>query len=273
MSLAGLLAWKISTPDFFVIPSVRSYFGSVLKGFFPVYAVAGLIGLGVRVARKEWTKEESILAVFLFGHAILVCSQIILNDGYLYVSARYLIPAIPLEFGWSVIGILFLWELLTGWIRKKYPELVTGAGYVAFISAVCVFLYDYYSPVIREYFILNREQQQYLATLHAIADTIAGDYKGPAEFRPEVDPDLYIPKYNPAVLYLKYREDKNCLLPDRSRITISTFLIRGRLTMSPKEADYMVELYHPQNQLPRGLTLLRKISYGKEEYRVWKKQL
>jgi len=272
--LAGLLTWSILSPEFYVISSVRSYLGSILKGFFPVYAFVGVVGIGVRIVRKEWTKEESILAAFLFGHAVLVCSQIILNDGFLYVSYRYLIPAVPLEFGWSVIGVLFLWEVLTGWIREKHPLLVTSVGYIAFISTVCGFLYDYYNPIINEYLTMamSRKNQQYLATLHGIADTIRQDYKGPAEFRPEVDPGLYIPKYNPAILYLKYWEDKKKTLPDNSRITISSYLIRGRVTRNLKEADYVVEHYSPLNELPKGLVLLREVKFGKDEYRVWKKQ-
>ncbi len=272
VALAGLLTWRILSPDFYLESSVRSYFGTILKGFFPVYAVVGLVGIGVRAVRKEWTREESILAVFLFGHAILVCSQIILNDCYLYVSSRYLIPAVPLEFGWSVIGIVFLWKLLTGRIREKHPALVAGAGYIAFILAVCGFLYDYYNPMIREHLAVNRKEQQFMAAQRDIADTIRQDYRGPAEFRPEVDPGYYTPKYNPAILYLRYRANKNMMVTDYSRITISAYLIRARVAGNLNEADYVVERCTKHNRLPPGLVLLRKIKYGKEEYQVWKKQ-
>ena len=268
--LAGLLTWRIFSPEFYLEISVRSYFGAVLKGFFPVYAIVGLVGIGVRLVRKEWTKEESILAGLLFGHAILVCSQVILNDGFLYVSSRYLVPAVPLEFAWSVTGILFLWGVLTGWVRKKHPRLVTFVGCTAFSLTVCGFLYDYYNPLIRDYLIVSPKQHEFYSSLRWIADVIRRDYQGPAEFRPEVDPGLYIPKYNPRILFLKYREWKNQMTPFFGRLILSAYLARGSVTDNLKEADYIVELYSEKDRLPPGLVLMQKNIIGKEEYRIWK---
>ena len=71
---------------------------------------------------------------------------------------------------------------------------------------------------------------------------IRRDYQGPAEFRPEVDPGLYIPKYNPRILFLKYRERKNEMKPFFGRVILSAYLVRGSVTNTLKEADYIVEL-------------------------------
>ena len=270
-ALAVLLIWRIRSPEFYLEMSVRMYLGAVFKGFFPVFAVVGLVGIGARIGCRQWTREESILAVLLFGHAVLVCAQIILNDGFLYVSSRYLVPAVPLELGWSIIGILFLWEGLTGWVKDKHPRLVTFVGCTAFVLAVCGFLYDYYFPVMRDSLALDLKRQRFHAVLHRIADVIRRDYKGPAEFRPEVDPGVYIPKYNPAVLYLKYRKDRQKMVPDFSRVITSAYLVRGRVTGKLKEADYIVERWSEENQLPPGLVPVEKITVGKEEYRIWKK--
>ena len=272
LALAGLLAWRIGSPEFELEMPVRVYFGAILKGFFPVYAAVAVVGIGVRLVRKEWTAEESILAGLLFGHAVLVCSQIILNDGYLYVSSRYLIPAIPLEFGWSVTGILFLWGVLTSPFRKKYPKLVTWAGCVAFSLTVCGFLFDYYNPLIRKYLIVDRKQGELYSALHWISDGIRRDYKGPAEFRPEVDPGLYIPKYNPRILFLKYWEKKKQMRPFFGRVILSAYLARGSVTDNLKEADYIVELYSEKDRLPPGLDLLQKNKIGEQEYRIWKRK-
>ena len=266
----ALVIWKINTPEFYLEVPVRVYLGSVFKGFFPVLAVVGLVGIGVRAARKQWTREESILAVILFGHALLVCAQIILNDGFLYVSSRYLVPAVPLEFGWSVLGVLFLWELLTDRIREKHPVLVQNAGYIAFALTVCSFLYDYYNPVMREY--MTWKWRQYRGGLHQIAETIRRDYQGPAEFRPEVDPGQYIPKQNPAVYYCAYREKRQKMTPDFGRVITSAYIARGRVVGKLKEADYVVEKYSEKNRLPRGLILLNSVELGKETYRIWKKK-
>lgn len=272
LSAAGLLLLVIRqccSENFYLEVPVRVYLGSVLRGFFPVYAVSGLIGIGSRLARKQWIREESILAALLFGHAILVCAQIILNDNFLYVSSRYLIPAMPLELGWSVTGLLVLWELLTRPVRTSHPRLVQNVGYIAFAVAVCVFLHDFYQPVIREY--IHKKGRSYREGLNQIAETLRNDYRGPAQFRPEVDPGRYIPKLNPAVLYLSQGKKKPGLRPDFGRHTTSAFLAHGRVTDKFYEADYVVEKYAENNQLPDGLLLLREVDLGKEKYRIWKR--
>lgn len=264
-----LLIRQCRSEDFYLEVPVRVYLGSILQGFFPVYAITGLVGIGFRLARKQWTREESILATLLFGHAILVCSQIILNDNFLYVSSRYLVPAMPLELGWSVTGILVLWELLTRPVRAGHPKLVQNVGCIAFALAVCGFLFDFYHPVIREYF--SEKGRNYRRQVASIAEAIKNDYRGPAQFRPEVDPGLYIPKLNPAVLYLSRRKNKQVLKPDSGRVTISAYLARGRVTEKLAEADYVVEKYDENNRLPAGLHQLCEVDFGKEKYRIWKK--
>ena len=267
--LLFLVVRQCCSEDFYLEDTVWGYFDTIFHGFFPVYAVAGLVGIGFRLARKQWIREESILAAMLFGHAVLVCSQIILNDHYLFVSSRYLIPVMPLELGWSVTGILVTWEFLTRPIRSSHPRLVQNAGYIAFALAVCGFLYDFYQPVMREY--MQEKGRIYREGLARIAETIRNDYRGPAQFRPEVDPGQYIPKLNPAILYLSKDKKKQELRPDFRRQTISAFLAKGRVTDKFHEADYVVEKYAENNRLPDGLILLREVNLGKEKYRIWKK--
>jgi len=264
-----LVVRQCCSEDFYLEVPIRVYIGSVVRGFFPVYGGAALIGLGFRLARKQWIREESILLTLLLGHAVLVCSQVILNDHFLYVSSRYLIPAIPLELGWSVTGVLVLWEFLTRPFRAGHPRLVQNVGYIAFAVAVCVFLHDFYQPVMREY--MREKGRIYREGLARIAETIRNDYRGPAQFRPEVNPGQYIPKLNPAILYLSRDEKKQELRPDFRRQSISAFLANGRVTDKFHEADYVVEKYAENNRLPNGLLLLREVDLGKEKYRIWKR--
>lgn len=267
--LLALLVRQFFNPEFYLDDPVLIYLWSVFKGFFPVLAVAGLIGIGFRLYRKQWTCEESFLAVILFGHAVLVCSQIILNDCTLYVSIRYLLPAVPLEFGWSVIGILSVWELLTRPFRMKYPQWIRRIGCVAFILTVGGFLLDFYCPVIEDHF--SGKERRFLAEITKIAELVKQDYRGPAEFRPAVNPGRYIPKLNPAILFLSYRPNRKATLPDYGRVTQAAYLVKGRLADNLNEADYVIDKYSPLNQLPPGLRLLGEAKLGKERYRVWKK--
>ena len=261
----ALLVWRCCSADFQITVPVSNYLGSIIRGFFPVYAVTGLFGIGFRLLKKHWTREESILAAMLFGHAILVCSQVIFHDKTFYVSSRYLMPAIPLELGWSVIGILGLWEILTCWVRDKHPRLVHNVGSIAFALTVCGFLYDFYLPII------NRKPWNYPEQLRMIAKTIQKDYKGPAEFRPEVDPGHYIPKLKPAILFVSGRKKKFKIQPDFSKVIISAYFAKGRVAYNLAEADYVVDNYAKRNYFPAGTVLLREVKFGKKKYRIWKK--
>ena len=267
--LLALLVRQFFNPEFYLEEPVMSYMWSVFKGFFPVLAVAGLIGIGFRLYRKQWTCEESILAVILFGHAVLVCSQVILNECLLYISSRYLLPAVPLEFGWSVIGILSVWELLTRPFRMKYPQWIRRIGCIAFISTVGGFLLDFYNPVMDAHF--SGKERRFQVEITKIAELVKQDYRGPAEFRPAVNPGLYIPKLNPAILFLSYRPKQKATLPDYSRVTEAAYLVKGRVADNLNEADYVIDKYSPLNQLPPGLRLLGEAKLGKEKYRIWKK--
>lgn len=260
----ALLVRQCYLEDFQLTVPISNYLGSIIRGFFPVFAVTGLFGIGFRLLRKRWTREESILAALLFGHAILVCSQIILHDKTFYVSSRYLMPAIPLELGWSVIGILELWEILTSWVRDKYPRLVQNVGSIAFAVTVCGFLYDFYLPMI------HKKAWNYSGQLDMIAQIIRKDYKGPAEFRPEVDPGHYIPKLNPAILFVSDSKQKFKIQPDFSKVIISAYLAKGRVTDNLAEADYVVDNYTECNYSLDGSVLLREVKFGKKKYRIWK---
>jgi len=269
---AGLLALLIRqgfNPNFYLESPVPSYLGGIFKGFFPVFAITGIIGIGFRLYRKQWTCEESILAAILFGHAVLVCAQIILNDCFLYVSFRYLLPAVPLEFGWSVVGILSVWELLTRPFRMKYPRWIHWIGITAFSLTVCGFLFDFYSPVFEER--LSAKGRRFQSEIKQIADLVKQDYRGPAEFRPAVNPGLYIPKLNPAILFLSYRPNRKMTLPDHSRVIVAAYMAKGRVADNLNEADYVIDRYSPHNQLPSGLQLLGEANLGKEKYRIWKR--
>ena len=260
-----LMILQFRQPNFILSDTVWDYIGSILMGFFPVYAVTGLFGIGFRLLRKQWTREESILAALLFGHVLLVCSQIIYYDKTLYVSYRYLLPGVPLEFGWSVIGILGMWKILTIPVRDKYPRLVQNVGSIAFFVTVCCFLYDFYLPVIHE------KIWNYPEPLVLIAETIRKDYKGPAEFRPEVNPNSYIPKLNPAIIYFTGRKEKSKGHNEIGKVVLSAYFAKGRVTENYAEADYIVENRKRFKRSPSKVVLLRKVEFRKKKYRIWKK--
>ena len=266
--LSAALIWRFFSPGFYIEIPILGYVWAIIQGFFPVFAFTAAAGIGYRLLQKKWTEAESILAAVLFGHAALVCMQIIFNDGYLYISSRYLAPAMPLELGWSVLGVMSLWVLLMGWLKKDHPKLVRTLGYIAFFLTVCGFVIDFYVPL---YQFVKPKGRRYRAEMNHLASVIRNDYKGPLEFRPEVCPDYYISKRNPAIGYVAYREDKKILDMTNERIIVSAYLAGGREARNLKEAHYVVEKYTAGNKIPADWRLLDTVKLGKEQYRIWKK--
>lgn len=91
------------------------YIKGIWNGTFSYVGIAGIVGLFFRLFQWEWKKEETILLLLGMLHAGVVLGVILLLEKKLYVSARYLQPAIPLLFGWGVIGaavVLYYLEML-----------------------------------------------------------------------------------------------------------------------------------------------------------------
>ena len=267
--VSAALIRRIFLTEFYFEISLLDYIWSIILGFFPVFVFTAVVGIGYRLLQKKWTREETILAAILFGHALLVCLQIIFNDGYFYISPRYLIPAMPLELGWSVLGIMSLWVLLAGWLKKDHPKLVQTLGYAAFIITICGFIIDFYVPLFQ---FANSKGRRTQTKMHQLISVIRNDYRGPEEFRPEVCPDYYISKRNLAIGYVAYHEKRKIMDITAERIIVSAYLAGGRPARNLKEAQYVVEKYSDKNKIPADWRLLDIIELGKRKYRIWKKK-
>jgi len=270
--LAGIIVviyWKVTSPNFYISDSLPTLFRSIIMGFFPVFAGFAVIGAVWRICRREWTEGDSFLAVLLIGYALQICFQILVCDGKLYVTPRYLMPAMPLELGWSIYGILSCWNLLSAPFRSRYPRLVRGVGILALILAAGGFLLDFYQPVIQAQSKKTKHERQ---ILEHIANTIRSDYKGKAEVAPAIDLDRYIPRWSPGVLFLLYSEPLKKAIPDYSRITLSAYLAGGRIEINYDQADYVVERIPAlgNRKTVPGLVLLDAVQWRKDQYRLWR---
>ncbi|MEI8246371.1 MAG: glycosyltransferase family 39 protein [Lentisphaerota bacterium] len=152
--------------------AVAEFIDSLFKGFYPYFFFFAIPVIVMRIYRREWKTEESILLAVLLGHAFLIVMQIIIFDKYLYVSRRYLIPVAPLALGWSAIGMLALWE----WLRAKVPVLLENraAAPVVFAGCAIALLADSSGPTIKDY-TSHQKSTERNATLQ-IAEFIRDDF-------------------------------------------------------------------------------------------------
>ena len=84
--------------------NMPEYMQSIVEGFSPVLLPIAIIGILFRKLVKQWTKAELLLiALFLiFDFSVLI--QIAITDKRLFLSPRYIIPALPLLLPWCWIS-------------------------------------------------------------------------------------------------------------------------------------------------------------------------
>ena len=113
---------------------------SLLKGIYPYFTVPAIIVMLYCARKRQWKKEYSLLiCLFLIG-VLAVIMQIIIADGILFISRRYLLPFAPVLFGFTAWGICRLQE---GVFKK---------GIRIFIFVLFIFLcIDSMMPVLKDY--------------------------------------------------------------------------------------------------------------------------
>jgi len=98
--------------------SVLSDFAeSLAKGLFLPFALLALPSLLWRVWRREFSIGEISLLVLFGGNLAFTIAQILVADGTLYVSSRYLVTACPLYFGWTALSLLAVSDA----VAARYP--------------------------------------------------------------------------------------------------------------------------------------------------------
>lgn len=155
-------------------------------------ALLAVIG---RIRRREFSREEGVIAAVVVGHAVLVAAQILVHDRYLFLSTRYLTPVAPLAFGWSALFGIRAWEELTRWRPQWFTPAVLR-GILAFL--VLAFTAAAAGPVIKEH-TSKKKSALYRGNVE-LAGWIAADYRGPRYFEPELDPFEYFSRKLPQVV-------------------------------------------------------------------------
>ncbi len=114
---------------------IADFIEAILRGSCFFFAIPALAVLAVRCRKKRFGTEEAILAGVFAGHTLAIVLQVLIADGYLYVSRRYLLPATPLLFGWTALFCIGVME----WIKTRFPgrageRLWRGAAVAAVVA-------------------------------------------------------------------------------------------------------------------------------------------
>ena len=241
--------------------SVTEFIDSLFKGFYPYFFLFAVPVIVVRIYRRDWKVEESILLAVLLGHAFLIVMQIIIFDNCLYVSRRYLIPVAPVAFGWSAIGMLGLW----GWLRSKIPVLEKrAAAPLVFAGCAIALLADSAGPVIKDYTSCKKNTER-KATIQ-IAEFIRNDFGGRAE------------RMNRELVCFTYRSNRSPLII--SDLPVVGYCAGGQniyaedadVNNGRTRPDYIVfgAVNDEKEKRYPGFNLIRRFQINNTRYDVWK---
>ena len=229
---------------------------NLFYGVLPIHFFIMLPGLFYRLYRKKFTVSEWILLSAYLLQGVLVILQVMGAAKVLYVSARYLLPAAPLYFGWMGITVLIVWRILT-----KIPintGMRKGIVCVLFLAFVLGSYADSFYKVIHLYGKGKTASEKRVA--ENAASILRKESGGEKFWTPEFDWHVYKTNCNPRVH-----------VPNEKKYAVAVYLAGGCLC-SEEEAEYF--LLEPGKVLREDqfFKVGGPVREGKTEVQIWKRK-
>lgn len=103
--------------------NLTEYLQSLAEGFSPVIFPLAVAGILFRKMTKQWTKAETLLFLLFLTLDLAILVQVAVTDKRLFLSPRYIVPALPLLLGWCWIFCCAVSRVLAeniSFLRNKY---------------------------------------------------------------------------------------------------------------------------------------------------------
>lgn len=135
-----------ATPE--VRPGIASagleFAESLAKGLLWYFLIPATVVIVSRRRRRLWRPEENILLAVLVGHTLAIIGQIMIFDRYVYISQRYLLPAAPLELGWTALAA----AEIARWAKGRNPTWQPLLRLAAAVLALALYV-EALQPALR----------------------------------------------------------------------------------------------------------------------------
>lgn len=243
---------------------VADFIESVIKGFFPVFAIPALFMIVFRMRRREWKTEETILLSAFLGHVFLIIFQIAVFDRYLYVSRRYLLTVTPLEYGWAALFLAWAYSLISSLPKADLFRLLYK---IALLCGAVGLYVNAVTPQIKDRASAKHSSRR-LATFD-MASFIKKDYVGPKCDERPAETELF-----------DYCSFKRPVVAG-NELYVLGYLSGGRdiqadmpqLLKSGANADYIAVSIDEGDVVPliRGFENVRIFDSGKKRFVLWKR--
>ena len=195
---------------------------SLIKGFYPYFAIFAIIGITLRIKSKEWTMPETILLTLWLGHNALTVFQVGCFGDEWNFSRRYLLPSAPLAFGWAAYTVNKI---------KKNKVM-----YIAAILFFVFLIFDAIRPGIEYYW--KKRKKVKIVLIERFSPVIANDWHGNNFYQPKLWWDEYRSPKRPFVQCeispaVGYYSGGKTVHPDSTEQLMPDYIISTSLDFTP----------------------------------------
>ena len=233
--------------------------GSVFEGFYTFAGAFALICAAVKWYRGKLSAAEKVLLAVCFINAFINIFSIQTVEKTLYVSSRYLHPAMPLLFCFFVCGMRDTAEQISKYTGRK-PARFLLAGATAALGIAMVF--HIFQPTIRNYSKKKNICQR--RKVLELAEMVKKDYRKPhSTVKVANNPATYFSGRTPLVYFTE----------PYNKISVAAYMAGGSVTADIRNADYVVSLSksHPEIKKFRArLVSLGSVRSLERTFNVWR---
>lgn len=154
---------------------------AIFKGFYPYLAFFALLGIMLRIYRRQWTKYESVIIFVYLTSLFFTVVQCCFLGGHL--SRRYLLTAVPLLWGWAAYALMELAR-----IRILLLLIPVGAAFL---------LWDSFRTSLE--YLWKPSKKIEVEALDVLVPVIQQDWQGEDFFDPGIWWDRYCAPERPVV--------------------------------------------------------------------------
>ncbi|MBR3506927.1 MAG: glycosyltransferase family 39 protein [Lentisphaeria bacterium] len=129
--------------------TMKEFFITFERAFDPLWTVPALVGLAFRLRGHVFSSGEKLLLAFIAVHAGVIAAQLLMYEGSLTFSVRYLLPASPLGFGWTFCGIAVIAGFLARYLPRVSPRTALAVLLAAYVLGA---LFHCLGPILKDYF-------------------------------------------------------------------------------------------------------------------------
>lgn len=237
-----------------------SYLQSILEGISPVFFPLALAGIIFRKMTGKWTDAEKLLFVLFVIFDLCVLIQIAANDKRLFLSPRYIVPAIPLLAGWCWVSCYTAGKYLV----NCYPVLSRKSFYLPVL--VLALLFVVFLGYRREINLRTRKNDiKYLSAIKEISAMLKKEKMDPLEIKPNL---------------FYYRSIKRPFVhfDCHNRLTSAAYLGGGSVSSYNTPVDILITSESkPEWMIRAQFSLWGKLEkcggplvFGKEKLQMWK---